>query len=224
MKPTLVISAAVGLLVAVPILLIYSGTYNVAASEPHFGAVASVLKIIQLNSVRAHASSITVPEPFEIGSEAAGLHHYAAMCVGCHGAPGMEPNEIGRGLYPAPTDLSESVKELSKGELYWIVKNGIKMTGMPGFGKTHSDADLWGIVSFLQRLPQLTPQDYQTMLSAMNEGHAGHAHDHAGDGDPPPSKPNISKEPEPAPHSAEMIPHGHDTTHIHSGEKPHHHP
>lgn len=222
MKLKVAIFASIGLLVAVPILLIYSGTYNVAASEPHFGPVASVLKTIQLNSVRAHASTIIVPDPSEIVNEAAGLHHFAAMCVGCHGAPGIEPNEIGRGLYPAPPDLSESVKELSKGELYWIVKNGIKMTGMPGFGTTHSDGELWGIVAVLQRLPDLTARDYQTMLSAMEEGHSGHAHGRAGDGEPP--GPSTSTAPEPAPSSVEVIPHGHDAAHIHADEKPHHHP
>jgi mono/diheme cytochrome c family protein len=81
------------------------------------------------------------------------------MCVGCHGAPGKDPSEIGNGLRPRPPDLAKAALQLDKGELFWIVKNGIKMAGMPAFGATHRDRTIWNIVGFVQeQLPNLTAE------------------------------------------------------------------
>jgi mono/diheme cytochrome c family protein len=88
------------------------------------------------------------------------------MCVGCHGAPGKDPSEIGKGLRPRPPDLAKAALQLDKGELFWIVKNGIKMAGMPAFGATHRDRTIWNIVGFVQeQLPNLTAEQYQDLAN-----------------------------------------------------------
>src|SRR5262249_34830848 len=86
-----------------------------------------------------------------------GLALYRAQCAVCHGAPGVEIGEAGRGLNPVPPLLdARAVQARTDGELFWIVKNGIRLTGMPGWGGTHADRDLWALVAFVRRLPKLT--------------------------------------------------------------------
>jgi hypothetical protein len=84
---------------------------------------------------------------------------------------------------PARTHVSptEAAKEWSTAELFWIVKHGVKMTGMPAFGPTHSDERLWTVVAFLKQLPQISPEKYTEMKQASakhHEGHDEHTHDH----------------------------------------------
>jgi len=104
------------------------------------------------------------------------------MCFGCHGAPGHELSEIAQGLNPKPPKLdAEDVQAGSDAELYWVVKNGLRMTGMPAFGPTHEDKELWSIVAFLRRLPKLKPQEYDAMVEAagLQKGEEEHEHHHA---------------------------------------------
>jgi hypothetical protein len=106
------------------------------------------------------------------------------MCVACHGAPGKERDEVGRGLMPQPPALAKTAPTWSNGELFWILKHGVKMTGMPAFGPTHSDERLWSMVAFLRRLPNLTPEQYyqleQTVASTGEHSHeSNHGHEHA---------------------------------------------
>jgi hypothetical protein len=97
-----------------------------------------------------------------------GFVHYDSMCAMCHGAPGLTDSVLHKGLYPQPPELYEEDEEWSASELFWITKNGIKMTGMPAYGPTHSDEEIWAIVAFLLRLPTLSGQDYE-MLKEKNK-------------------------------------------------------
>jgi mono/diheme cytochrome c family protein len=86
------------------------------------------------------------------------------MCVTCHGAPGVDASEAGEGLNPAAPDLSTGkVQKRSDGELFWLVQGGIRMTGMPAFGPTHNDEEIWKIVAFVRRLPALSPEEQQEL-------------------------------------------------------------
>jgi mono/diheme cytochrome c family protein len=96
----------------------------------------------------------------------AGLEGYRTLCVGCHGAPGVDPSPIGDGLNPPAPDLTLArVQERSDGELFWLVQNGIRMTGMPAFGPTHREEQIWEIVAFLRHLPELTPEEERALGS-----------------------------------------------------------
>ena len=142
---------------------VYSVTFNVAAVEPHTALEFWTLNIVKEKSVKARAQAITpppIPPSQKIGEA---FRMFDEMCVQCHGAPGKEPNMVGKGLNPAPPRLPDTVRRWTRAELFWIVKNGIKMTGMPAFGPTHSDEDLWLIVAFLQRLPNIKAEEFKEM-------------------------------------------------------------
>jgi mono/diheme cytochrome c family protein len=140
---------------------IYSGLYNVAASKPHTRLEFWVLSTTMENSVQARAEQAQVPQDFEARVTKEGFRHYRLICETCHGAPGVEPSEIGKGLNPEPPELKEEAEEWSPAELFWIVKHGIKMSGMPAFGKTQSDEALWRVVAFVKKLPQIEPAEYK---------------------------------------------------------------
>src|SRR5712691_1216308 len=136
------VAAFVALILAGAVF-IYGGFYDVAAVEPHGYLAHWVLNTTMQRSVRARARAITPPpEPLsqKIGEA---FRNYNEMCASCHGAPGREPGVVGKGLQPSPPVLSEAVRRWDRAEVFWIVKNGIKMTGMPAFGPTHSDGDIW---------------------------------------------------------------------------------
>jgi mono/diheme cytochrome c family protein len=94
-----------------------------------------------------------------------GASEYAEMCSGCHLAPGMKRTEISQGLYPREPELRRR-SDLTPAEQFWIIKHGVKMTGMPAWGVTHDDELLWDVVSFVRKLPELTPEQYETMVKS----------------------------------------------------------
>jgi mono/diheme cytochrome c family protein len=176
MRITVRTSLTGALILAVGYLgFIYSGIYNVAATDPHWGVTRWTMETARMRSIKTHATDIQVPpglgDPAEI---AMGVDHFAAHCAVCHGAPGVPKGDIARGLYPPPPDLAMTAKQFSPAELFWILKHGIKMSGMPAWND-HSDAELWATVAFLQRLPGMSQQDYATLLMA-SIAHGGHHH------------------------------------------------
>ena len=163
------------------LVFINSGLYNVAATKPDMEIVKWVLETTKEKSVRSRAKDITVPNLDDESLTMTGFHHYDQMCVGCHGAPGISPSEIGEGLNPEHPDLSDAAADMTPAELLWITQNGIKMTGMPAFGPTHSDDELWGIVAFMQKLPEMSPEDYMQMKRqaenmSREHGHGDYSH------------------------------------------------
>lgn len=145
---------------------VYSGLYNVAATDPHWGIVYKVLETVRVRSVMAHARGIEVPSNLkDEATVVMGTDHFAAHCAVCHGAPGVPRGDIAHGLYPPPPDLAQSVAQLTPSELFWVVKNGLKMTGMPSW-KDHSDAELWSTVAFMLRLPGMTEEEYGKLIMA----------------------------------------------------------
>jgi mono/diheme cytochrome c family protein len=150
---------------------IYSGLYDVAATDPHSPVTRWVLETARVRSIKAHAIGIQAPpgldEPAQI---LIGVEHFAAHCAVCHGAPGVPKSDIGRGLYPAPPDLAMATRIYSPTELFWLVKHGIKMTGMPAW-IDHSDEELWAVVAFIKKLPGMSEQDYaQLVVASMRQG------------------------------------------------------
>jgi hypothetical protein len=82
----------------------------------------------------------------------------------------MKRTEISRGLYPRAPELRRKSK-LTPAEQFWVVKHGLKMTGMPAWGVTHNDELLWDVVAFLQKLPELTADQYQTLVKSAPKSH-----------------------------------------------------
>lgn len=142
----------------------YTGMYNFAATSPHNEFTKMIIHESMVKSVKNHARNINAPILNDKQMVNEGFIAYDAMCAMCHGAPGLQSSVLHEGLYPEPPELYEDDIEWSNEELFWIVKNGIKMTGMPAYGPTHSDEDIWPIVAFLEKLPELSAEDYQTLM------------------------------------------------------------
>lgn len=164
------LAAALLLLVVGGLAFIYSGVYNVAATDAHLGIVQWALGTTMDRSVAARAGDVPEPPPTDSAMLANGFHHFREMCVVCHGAPGVERGELGKGMNPEPPELSEEAAEFSPRELFWITKHGIKMAGMPAFGPTHSDPEIWAIVAYVQRLPEMSPDAYRAWVQRYAAG------------------------------------------------------
>jgi mono/diheme cytochrome c family protein len=153
------------------LVFISTGSYNVAASTPHTRLTSWLLNTMQERSVAVRADDTPSPPPLDSAMVQHGLEEYQAMCATCHGAPGVERGALGKGMNPEPPDLAEQAAEWSDRELFWITKHGIKLAGMPAFGATHTDEELWGIVAFLRRLEHISPEEYRRM-AAEADAHA----------------------------------------------------
>jgi mono/diheme cytochrome c family protein len=144
-----------------------SGLFNVAASIPPGALETRVARFALDRSVSRRAPKSPNPIHADAESLHAGLEHYRGMCLNCHGAPGVDASEAADGLNPPAPDLSlPRVQKRTDGELFWIVQNGIRMTGMPAFGTTHKDEEIWKIVAFVRRLPELPPDDVKALRAA----------------------------------------------------------
>lgn len=188
----LALLASVGLVVAGG--FVWSGIYDVGADAAHTRPVHVLLQTLRQRSIASRASTIEVPDLSDPALIRQGAGNYDAMCVGCHLAPGIEETELSKGLYPVPPAFA-SVALANPAHHFWVIKHGIKATGMPAWGKSMDDRYIWGMVAFLQRLPQLDPGEYRDLVAASG-GHAhgsgettGHGHaagasdDHAADAD-----------------------------------------
>ncbi|HUI31403.1 MAG TPA: cytochrome c [Candidatus Acidoferrales bacterium] len=162
---------------AILIVFVHSGLYNVAATSPDPKVIRWIFSRTSDNSVEHHAKGIAVPPLADSSMIQEGFRHYDEMCVECHGAPGVERSEIGRGLYPHGPNLAHSAKELQPAELFWVIKNGIRSTGMPAFGPTHSDEKIWAMVGFLEKMKDMNPLEYAAMMKAAPSGKGGDMED-----------------------------------------------
>jgi mono/diheme cytochrome c family protein len=108
------------------------------------------------------------PNPVELTPDAVarGMAHFADHCASCHANDGSGDTELGRGLYPKPPDMRlEPTQRLTDGELFYIIEQGIRFTGMPAFGTGDAEhaGESWELVHFIRRLPQLPPDEVERM-------------------------------------------------------------
>ena len=146
------------------IFFVYLGIYNVGASEPQTRWVHWILDTTMDNSVRRRAADIAAPPLDEIEFSRRGAAYFALSCALCHGAPGVPRSALAEGLNPSPPDLIRAARLWNPSELYWIIRNGIRMTGMPAFSHSYNESQMWDLVAFLRRLPALTPEEYQELI------------------------------------------------------------
>lgn len=156
--------------------IVYAGAYNVAASDAHTDVLRWTLDTTMHRSVsaRAEQAAIDLPERFSPDLIQKGATHYADTCELCHGGPGVDPSAWSRAMRPEPPHLHEAAAEWSDEEIYWIVENGIKMTGMPAFGTHHDGEELAAITAFVSRLPGLSNSEYAELTS---NSHGEHHHE-----------------------------------------------
>ncbi|MFN2386372.1 MAG: cytochrome c [Thermoanaerobaculia bacterium] len=140
--------------------VILTGSFNTAATVPPGKLEKQIAGFALDRSVAKRAPQRK--NPFSATPEVLreGLGEYREHCLVCHAAPGVDAGEIGSGLNPAPPDLTiPKVQARSDGELFWLTSEGIRMTGMPAFGPTESEEDIWKIVAFMRHLPELTDEE-----------------------------------------------------------------
>ncbi len=172
---TLIVSAVLSALLG--LMVVFAGWFNVATTWKDPALIQWILATTSKNSVASRAKNIEVPA---LGSEdqiKKGFQSFRAMCAGCHTPPGDDPTPMAQGLNPEAPDLAKSQK--TPAEIFWVLKNGIRMTGMPGWGETHTDEQLWEMVSFIQELPEMTFLDYLFLNSEVPlDEDDGHDHEH----------------------------------------------
>lgn len=169
----LIVTLAAGalLIAVVAAVLVHMGSFDVAADKPHSQPVFWLMDTVRERSVAIRAADIVVPGDLADAKRiASGAAQYDEMCSLCHLAPGMKRTEISRGLYPRAPELRRK-SDLTPAEQFWVVKHGLKMTGMPAWGVTHNDELLWDVVAFLQKLPELTADQYQTLVKSAPKSH-----------------------------------------------------
>jgi mono/diheme cytochrome c family protein len=177
---TLMMGAAVAIFVMAlaGVLFVASGVYDIAAATPHWSVTRWVMEQTRNRSIAMHAAGIKVPSGLDDPQKVLmGTEHFAAHCASCHGAPGVPRSEAAEGLYPQPPDLAHAPAHYTQAELFWIVRNGIKMTGMPAWSD-HSDEELWATVAFIEKLPGMTEEDYGKLV--MQSMKMGGRHQHGG--------------------------------------------
>jgi mono/diheme cytochrome c family protein len=161
---------------------VYSGLYNIGADGHHSPPVNRMLQTLRDRSIQRRSKDITVPDLADPQLILKGAGQYAAMCTGCHLKPGMKDSEIRPGLYPQPPNLSQV--RVDPKVAFWAIKHGIKMSAMPAWGASHDDLTIWSMVAFLQKLPGMTPQQYEDLVAKappdedMDMGEGAHHHDH----------------------------------------------
>ena len=160
--------------------LAYSGIPDVSATGEESAVVRWLLETTRRQTVEQRAAAINVPDLTGSSDIAAGAGAFDEMCAGCHGAPGREPFVGARDMSPQPPDLAKRAADRSPAELFWVIKHGIRMTGMPAWGPTHEDDELWEVVAFAKRLPELDAAGYRELVSRAGAG--GHAHTHGDQG------------------------------------------
>ena len=161
-KLGLILAGAFAVLALGGVAFVGSGVYNIGADDHHTKIVLAIIEQLRDRSIAARANSIEahyIEDPQRI---AIGARRYAALCVGCHLAPGITKSDIRQGLYPHPPNLAQ--EELQPAQrAFWIVKHGIKMSAMPAWGRTLDDETIWNVIAFVRKMPDMTQETYQQL-------------------------------------------------------------
>lgn len=146
-------------------IFVYSGLYDTAATDQHSAPVYWLLKTVMRRAIGHHAQDVHVSSLRDTARIRRGRVLYAEHCSRCHGAPGMAPEPFALGLRPAPANLANTGIEWPARDLFWTVKHGLKMTGMPGWAFRLADDDIWTIVAYVQAMPYESPRAYREALA-----------------------------------------------------------
>jgi hypothetical protein len=175
MKTIRIIILLMVIVIVAGAVFVWSGRYNVSADSKHWAVTEWVLETVRERSIETASEGIRVPENFSDDSYyKQGAGNYQAMCSECHLAPGKSNTELRMGLYPLPPDLTKTALE-DPAETFWIVKHGLKMTGMPAWGASHADEDIWHMAAFVHKLRGMDAATYQALVDQY-----GGSHSHAG--------------------------------------------
>ncbi len=139
------------------------GLYDVRASSQHTPLVAWAVHATMIRAAQIHAAGIVQPPSFTPAEVQSGFDLYDRDCATCHGGPATPRADWVNGMNPSPPFLMDSNRLWTNPQLFWIIKGGVKMTGMPAWGVTRSDGQIWDLVAFLDAMPNLPPGAYAQM-------------------------------------------------------------
>jgi len=152
-------------------IFFFGGFYNVAATQPDLDIVAWALQYVRGASISRHAVDqppLSMEDPATIQ---AGARAFASRgCANCHGGPGVMWAKFSEGLRPEVPDLKDLVKDLTPAQIFWVARNGINMTGMPGFSLSDPpvpDQEIWTIAAFVKKLPDVSEADYKAWTAGV---------------------------------------------------------
>lgn len=145
------------------IAVMLTGGFNVAATDPHAPIVRWVLDTTFHRHVERQAETVGQPPAVTEALLAKGFTEYDQACVHCHGAPGVPRQGWSDNMRPKPPDMARAAADWSEQEIFWIARHGVKMTGMPAFGPTHSDETLWAVAHFVKDLPDMDAETYRLL-------------------------------------------------------------
>ncbi|MYN06859.1 c-type cytochrome [Massilia sp. FT127W] len=154
-------------------VVVEGGWYDVAANRQHLQPVHTVLEQAMHASVRRHARDIAAPPLDEPALIRRGAAMYRSHCVACHGGPGVAQEKFGQSMQPVPGPLVDAARRWRPAEMYWIIRHGIKMSGMPAWEYHMEEQDLWGTVAFLAELPRMTQAGYRNWMAEAGTAGSG---------------------------------------------------
>jgi mono/diheme cytochrome c family protein len=159
----ILLGAAIGIAVVVPLgafAFVKSGVYNVGSTSPHTKFTTWLTHETMIHSVKRQAKDVTAPSALSAAQVVAGFCAYETHCVACHGAAAVARQQWVSGMEPQPPYLLDVTRQFTPSQLFWIVRNGIKMTGMPSWRNAMSDSETWAVVAWLETSTKLSPQTY----------------------------------------------------------------
>jgi mono/diheme cytochrome c family protein len=150
-------------------VFLWFGVFNISARVPHWDITLETIEVLRDRSIIVNSRDVKTPPLADPALVPKGAALYQETCRQCHGAPGISAHPFSQGLYPAPADLlSGSVQnEWGDAQLYWIVENGLKLTGMPAFGSSYEKDEIAAVIAFVRRLPKTSSGEYEQMAGSI---------------------------------------------------------
>jgi cytochrome c553 len=158
--------------IGVGIAFALSGLYNVSAAREHLDVTTWILDVVRRSSVRTQSLGIQAPPLDEPGMAGLGAAYFEYGCLPCHGAPGRQPSPVAGGMLPDPPSLTSAAVDWSTEELFWIIHNGQKYTGMPAWLDFRREDEVWPLVAFMKTLPETDPAEYAALARTPGAGAA----------------------------------------------------
>ena len=171
MKALFTIIAFLAVVTGAGVLFVWLGSFNISARTPHWDITVEAIEVLRDRSIIVHSRDVKTPPLADPALVPKGAALYRETCFHCHGAPGISALPFAQGLYPAPADLiSGSIQnEWKDAQLYWIVENGLKLTGMPAFGSNYEKEEIAAVIAFVRHLPKIPPGEFEQMVGAAKE-------------------------------------------------------
>ena len=161
--PWLTAAGAASAALVAAALVVVSGVVPIKASSGHWAITARLLDFAKLRSVATHSLGIQAPSLDDETLVLRGAGHYESGCYPCHGRPGTGVPPVMAAMTPAPPELTDRLSRYTPEQIFSIVKHGIKFTGMPAWPVQQRDDEVWAMVAFLRRMPDLDAAGYRRL-------------------------------------------------------------